>query len=125
MAENEIVWPEGWTAQQENLAGTSFSIHIGLDHYNVSQSGGNESLWYVTQYWIGEPEEVSKDITGQCATLQEAIDNLRQYLAGEFVPSGDVITVLLEGMVTDEDLPVHHNYKGDLRVYVSIRSDRP
>jgi len=120
----DIEWPEGWDVSREKSSGTRFSVHIEHMDFSIYRSGGNEELWYVIQYWIGSPEEHDTDITGQCATLAEAVDGLRRWLAGEFVPSGDVITVLLEGIVTDEDLPIHHDSAGNKRVYVAIRDDR-
>lgn len=117
----DIEWPQGWIANPENLAATSFSVHIECDHYCIYQSGGNEKLWYVIQYWIGEPEESNTDITGQCPTLERAIENLRNFLAGVPVPSGDEITVMIAG---EEPInaPVFHNSKGELFVHVPEKS---
>lgn len=122
MAENEIIWPESWTWETEPNSSTKrYSIHIEHMDFSIYQSGGNEDLWYVIQYWIGTPEEHDTDITGQCATLQEAIDGLRRYLAGETVPSGDVITVLIPGE-EPLDLPVFHNDSRELFVHVPEKS---
>lgn len=120
-----VTWPKGWVVSREkNASNNLFSVRVDLNNYGIYQSGGNEKLWYVVQYWLGSPEEHDTDITGQCTTLEGAIERLRAFLAGEFVPSGGVITVLLEGLVTDEDLPVYHDHNGNQRVYIAIRDDR-
>jgi hypothetical protein len=122
MDEKEITWPEGWVWETEpNSASKRYSIHIECSDYGIYQSGGNEELWYVIQYWIGEPEEHDTDITGQCATLQDAIDGLRRYLAGEIVPDGDEIIVVIEGE-EPFDAPTSHNIAGQRFVHVPKRS---
>lgn len=116
MTEN-IAWPVGWSVNQENLAGTHYSVHIDNDHYGIYRSGGNEQLWYVVQYWIGEPEASNTDITGQCTTLAEAVESLAQFLRGDFVASGDEIIVRV-GEKSTGYMPIFHNSSGEK--YVAI-----
>lgn len=122
MDESEITWPESWVWETEpNSASKRYSIHVEHMDFSIYRSGGNEELWYVIQYWIGTPEDQDCDITGQCATLQDAIDGLRRYLAGEQVPSGDVITVMIPGE-EPLGLPIFHNDSHEQFVYIPEKS---
>lgn len=114
--ENGIVWPENWEVNGSHRRADLFWVGVNLDSYRIFQSSGNEHLWYVERY---SPD--AKDITGQCVTLEHAIDNLRRYLAGERVPDGDEITVLISG----EDpinASVLHDIHGQRFVHVPEKS---
>jgi hypothetical protein len=54
-------------------------------------------------------------------TLEHAIDNLRRYLAGERVPDGDSITVVIEGE-EPFDAPVLHDIHGQRFVHLPEKS---
>jgi hypothetical protein len=122
MDEGEITWPESWVWETEPNSGSKrYSIHVEHMDFSIYRSGGNEELWYVIQYWIGTPEEHDTDIIGQCATLADAVDGLRRYLAGEIVPDGDVITVVIEGE-EPFDAPTSHDFNGQRFVYLPEKS---
>lgn len=116
MAENGITWPEEWGVHASRARSDLYWVGTDLEGFRLFRSGGNESLWYVEQY-----DPVNKDITGQCATLEHAIDNLRRYMAGERVPDGDEITVLIPGEAPFT-APVLHNSKGERFVHIPEKS---
>jgi hypothetical protein len=113
---NGTLWPEAWEVYGSHRRDDLFWVGVDLDSYRVFQSGGNEHLWYVERY---SPDP--KDITGQCVTLEHAIDNLRRYLAGEPVPDGDEITVLFPD-AEPVSAPVLHNVQGERFVHLPERS---
>lgn len=117
--ENDIVLPEGWRLEGSDKAKTSHWVQVdNLFDYRIYRSDGNEQLWYVVQWWM---EEGEKDITGQRPTLEDAIDTLRRYLAGESVPSGDLITIVIGNKCVGM-APIFHNDKGERFVSVPGKS---
>jgi hypothetical protein len=114
-----VTWPEGWVVSREkNASNNLFSVRVDLNNYGIYQSGGNEKLWYVVQYWLGSPEEHDTDITGQCTTLEGAVECLKTWLAGGYVPDGDEIVVRV-GEKSTGYMPIFHNRRGEKYVAIS------
>lgn len=117
--EHTIALPEGWRLEGVSPTKTTYWVVVdNLWHYTIYRSDGNEQLWAVAQWWM---EETDKEITGQRPTLEDAIDTLRRYLAGESVPSGEEIAVF----IGDERIgmaPIFHNDKDEQFVSVPEKS---
>lgn len=108
----EIEWPEGWRVSVRPPG--SLRIRIGVEDFHVWQSGGDEQKWYVDQVWI---EDADTSIVGPSASRDEAVEHLRSWLAGDYVPSGDEVVVRIGEKSTDY-LPIFHNRHGEQYVTV-------
>lgn len=103
-----VEWPEDWHVTIR-LAGSA-RIRVGVEDFELWCSGGNEQKWYVDQLWL-EDEDPDTSIIGQCETREEAIEYLKTWLQGGYVPSGDEVVVRV-GEKSTGYLPIFHNHDG-------------
>ena len=107
-----VEWPEGWRVTVRPAG--SARIRVDIADFHLWCSGGNEQKWYIDQLWL---EDADTPIIGQCETREEAIEYLKTWLQGGYVPSGDEVEVRI-GEKSTGYLPIFHNHNGEQYVQV-------
>jgi hypothetical protein len=114
MTEPESVsWPEGWDLTMGSESPTVM-VWVDIEQFRIWRSGGSTPEWYVDQCWAEDPDT---SIVGPSATQAEAVEHLKTWLAGGYVPDGDEIVVRV-GEKSTGYMPVFHNRRGEK--YVAI-----
>jgi hypothetical protein len=108
----DIEWPPGWRVTVR--PGGSVSVRIDIEQFHIWCSGGSEPKWYVDQVWI---EDSDTSIVGPSDTRADAVEHLKNWFTGDYVPSGDEVVVRIGEKSTDY-LPIFHNRHGEQYVAV-------